>query len=275
MPNTLRALLDEHEQQITDRYVQVMQSSSKHYSATPADELERNVHRSLHLIGTLHDEPASEEARSYIRSLCEQRVPRGFRLQEVMSAIFMLGDIVVPMIREKLDGNPAAMQQAEDELRAGLNRLALLWSEGYYDLQEELMQRKEQAMRQLSTPVTMVWDGILTLPVIGDVDDLRSRQITEDLLDRIIGTQSSYVLLDITGIGNINTGVIAQLIRTVRAAELLGTECWIVGVSPEVAQTIVNLGVDLGSMTTFGSLKEGLAEALQREGLRILDAELG
>ncbi|NUQ02119.1 MAG: RsbRD N-terminal domain-containing protein, partial [Armatimonadetes bacterium] len=171
MPHTLQDLLLRHEQDIAERYVQAMQASSKHYSMTPAEEIERNVHRSLQLLGNLHRAPASEEARAYIRNLCEQRVPQGFRLGEVMNAIFLLGDVVIPLIREESSGDREAERQAEDDLRIGLNRLALLWSEGYYELQEELMARKELAMLQLSTPVTQMWEGILTLPLIGDVDD--------------------------------------------------------------------------------------------------------
>ncbi len=267
---TLQELLVANEAVVTDRYIQLMRASSPHYATTPAEEIAPNIHRSLQLIGGLAGKEPSPEARAYIRSLCEQRVPRGFRLSEVMAAIFLLGDVVIPMVRDAFAGDLDGEHQAIDQLRSATNHLALLWSDGYYELQEEIMERKELAMRQLSTPVTQVWDGILTLPLIGDVDDRRSRQITEDLLANIIETQSDLVLLDITGIGSINTSVIAQMLRTIRASELLGARCWVVGVSPEIAHTIVNLGVDLQSITTYANLREGLAAAFERLGLRVV-----
>ncbi len=273
MPHTLQQILDQHEAEICDQYVRLMQQSSLHYAETPRAEIEANVRRSLHLIGTLYREPASDEARDYVRSLCEQRVPRGFRLAEVLNAIFLLGDVVTPVIRRECGRDIGRSRQAADQLRAGTNAVALLWADGYYEMQEEYNERKEQAMRALSTPVSCVWDGILTLPLLGDVDDRRSRQVTEDLLHAIVATQSTHVLLDVTGLGDVNTGVIAQLIRTVRAAELLGAECWIVGIAPDVAQTIVGLGIDLGHITTYADLREGLQEALRQSGIKVVPAD--
>ena len=273
VPDTLQQILDNHQDEIRDTYVRLMQESSLHYAETPRTEIEANVNRSLPLIGVLYHEAASDEARAYIRSLCEQRVPRGFRLAEVLNAIFLLGDVVVPVIRRVYLTDIDNARKASDQLRAGINALALLWAEGYYDLQQEMMDRKELAMRQLSTPVSCVWDGILMLPLLGDVDDRRSRQVTEDLLNAIVSTQSTHVLLDVTGLGDVNTGVIAQLMRTVRAAELLGAECWIVGITPDVAQTIVGLGVDLGQITTYADLRDGLQEALRQTGVTVVTAE--
>lgn len=270
MPDVLRRVLEDHRDRIIADYVALMQSSSEHYAATPAADIERNVVRSLELVVTLYRSPDDVEARRYIRSLCEQRVPRGFDLAEVMNAIFLLGDVLVPLIREDLEDITEA-RAGEDQLRVALNRIALLWADGYFELQEELLARKERAVRQLSAPVISIWKGILTLPLIGDVDDQRSRQITEDLLNRIIETQSSVVLLDITGIGSINTNVIAQLLKTVRAAELLGAQCWIVGVSPEVANSIVTLGIDLSHIVTHATLQQGLDHAFRELGLHVTD----
>ncbi|MBI2302630.1 MAG: STAS domain-containing protein [Armatimonadetes bacterium] len=268
MPDTLGQLIQAHHQRIVSGYVTLMQASSEHYAATPAAEIAHNVERSLELVTTLSGSPDDEEARQYIRNLCEQRVPRGFRLGEVTKAIFLLRDVLLPLIREQI---PDVQREhlAEDQLHLALHRLAALWADGFYELQEEILNRKDQSLRALSTPVTKVWDGILALPIFGDVDDRRSRQITEDLLYAIIRTQSQVVLLDITGIGSINTSVIAQLMRTVRCAELLGAACWVVGISPEVANTIVTLGIDLRHIVTHATLQQGLDHAFRHLGLEV------
>lgn len=270
MPDRLRDLIEAERETLIARYVALMQGSSEHYATLPAEMIRPNVERSLSLLVTLHREPEDEEARAYIRSLCEQRLPRGFRLTEVLNAIFLLNGVMVPLLREHLGTGPDT-DEAEDQLCAALQRLALLWADGYVELQEEILLRREKAVRALSTPVIQVWHGILTLPLIGDVDDMRSRQITEDLLYKVIHTQSSVVLIDITGIGNINTNVIAQLLRTVHCAELLGTSCWIVGVSPEVANTIVTLGIDLSRVVTHATLQQGLDHAFHQLGLRVCE----
>ncbi|MCC7495271.1 MAG: STAS domain-containing protein [Fimbriimonadaceae bacterium] len=271
MAQTLLQLFSEHEDAIVADYTAAIRASSGHYSTVSTDELEGNIRRSLSLVVALSENPGDVEARDYVHGLCRLRVPQGFRLEEVMEAIFLLGESVVPIMRRVWAGDDTTRQAAADQLRRGLQRLATLWAGGYWAMQEDLMARKEAAMRRLSTPVISIWEGILTLPLIGDVDDGRSRQVTEELLSNIVATQSDFVLLDITGLGSINTAVIAQLMRTIRAAELLGAQCWIVGVSPEVAQTIVHLGVDMQPITTYATLREGLAEAMRRLGLRVVD----
>lgn len=269
MPEALCELLTEQEDAIVAECVAGVLASSEHFAATEPASIAATSRQLLRLLADLHRDPDNAAARQAVRTLCELRVPTGFRLGEVMSSLFIYNQVVLPRIRAACRADAARTATLEDQFRKGVERLVILWAEGYCDLHEELLDRKERAMRQLSTPVLRVWDGLLALPLIGDVDDRRSRQITEELLTAIITEQSDIVLVDISGLGDINTSVIAQLLRTIRAAELLGAEVWIVGIAPEIAQTIVGLGVDLHQITTFATLRQGIAAALARLGLEI------
>jgi rsbT co-antagonist protein RsbR len=129
------------------------------------------------------------------------------------------------------------------------------------------------AILELSTPVIQIYDGILVLPLIGTIDSARTRQIMENLLARVVETQSEVVILDLTGVSVVDTAVANHLMKTVQAAELLGTSCLLTGISPAIAQTLVHLGVDLGQIATCATLKMGLAHAFARLGLAVRKVE--
>lgn len=270
MATSLRDILTAHRNAVLADFIPQVKTSSERYQATPVDEIRRNAEREVELLGTLAQDADSAPAREYIRELCEQRVPRGFRLGEVMQAMFLLQDLVTPYIRRTLRGDADDELRVEDELRRGIRCLITLWADGYYELQSELLDKTERAMRALSVPVIQVWEGVLTVPIVGDVDDARSHQITEDLMDAVLKRHGRIVLLDITGIGEVDTTVVGQLLRTVRSVELLGAECFVVGVTPIVAQTIVTLGIDVGEIATYATLREGLRRAFRTLGWQVV-----
>ncbi|MDD2233989.1 MAG: STAS domain-containing protein [Desulfitobacteriaceae bacterium] len=138
---------------------------------------------------------------------------------------------------------------------------------------EEQLKEQAQAIGELSTPVIQLWDGILALPLIGTIDSARVRQIMENLLNEIIQTKSSQVVIDITGVPVVDTGVASRLMRTVEAARLLGAECILTGISPVIAQTLVTVGVNLGRIKTRATLKNGLESALKNLNMRVTDNE--
>jgi len=267
-------LLAAQEDAIVEACVPLVLASSEHFAAVDPASVAVTSRQLLRLIGDLHQDPNNPVARAAVWELCELRVPSGFGLGEVMAGLFIYNEVVLPRIRANFAPDQARIAEVVDQFRAGVERLVTFWAEGFCRLHEQMLDRKEQAMRQLSTPVLQIWDGVLALPLIGDVDDQRSRQITEELLTAVIRTQSDIVLVDITGLGDINTNVIAQLLRTVKAAELLGAEVWIVGIAPEIAQTIVSLGVDLQRIKTYDTLRQGLAEAFTRHRLHVEDTPL-
>lgn len=134
---------------------------------------------------------------------------------------------------------------------------------------QDVVSAQRQAIIELSTPVIQIWDGIVVLPLIGTIDSVRTRQIMESLLNRVVETQSEVAILDLTGVTVVDTAVANHLMKTVEAAELLGTRCILTGISPAIAQTLVHLGVDLGHITTCSSLKMGLQQALGTLGLGV------
>jgi anti-anti-sigma regulatory factor len=136
---------------------------------------------------------------------------------------------------------------------------------------EERLKAQAKAIEELSTPVIQLWDGILALPLIGTIDSARAKQIMENLLNEIIKTKSTQVVIDITGVPIVDTGVASRLMRTVEAARLLGAECILTGISPVIAQTLVTVGVNLGSIKTRATLKNGLESALKNLDMRVTE----
>ena len=135
---------------------------------------------------------------------------------------------------------------------------------------QERLKEHQKAIIELSTPVIEVWKGIITLPLIGIIDSSRARQIMENLLDVIVKTSASIAIIDITGVPIVDTEVADRLIKTIKAAMLLGTKCVMVGIKPEIAQSMVHLGVDLAGVSTFASLQSGLEYAFRETGLKVV-----
>lgn len=150
-----------------------------------------------------------------------------------------------------------------------LDELGLMTTETYQATREEVIRMQQQEMLELSTPVVKLWEGILALPLIGTLDSARTQIVMETLLQRIVETGSEVAIIDITGVPTVDTLVAQHLIKTVTAARLMGADCIISGIRPQIAQTIVHLGVGLGDVTTKAGLADAFAVALQRSGLEI------
>ena len=142
-----------------------------------------------------------------------------------------------------------------------LDRLAMLTTEAFMATREELISRQQQELMELSTPVVKLWDGILALPVIGTLDSARTQVVMENLLQTVVATNSKFAIIDITGVPTVDTLVAQHLLKTITAARLMGAECIISGIRPEIAQTIVHLGIDLSNINTKASLAHALKTA--------------
>ncbi|HWG84612.1 MAG TPA: STAS domain-containing protein [Deinococcales bacterium] len=147
-----------------------------------------------------------------------------------------------------------------------LDRLGLYTTEVFQAAREEVIARQHDEMLELSTPVVRLWDGILALPMIGTLDSSRTQVVMEALLTKIVETESDVAIIDITGVPVVDTLVAQHLLKTVTAARLMGADCIISGMRPQIAQTIVHLGIDLGSLTTRATLKDAFKLALSRRG---------
>jgi rsbT co-antagonist protein RsbR len=151
-----------------------------------------------------------------------------------------------------------------------LDRLALFTAETFMSTREELINRQQQELLELSTPVVKLWDGILALPIIGTLDSSRTQVVMESLLQTVVATNSKFAIIDITGVPTVDTLVAQHLLKTITAARLMGAECIISGVRPQIAQTIVHLGINLEDVVTKAKLSDAFGLALQRSGRAVV-----
>jgi rsbT co-antagonist protein RsbR len=211
--------------------------------------------------------PGWAEVRSFLDDLSQRRVLAGFSSDETATFIFSLKKPLFEALREESAANPA--QYADDVWSATLlmDQLGLHTVKTFQKAREEVINRQQQELLELSTPVVKLWDGILALPMIGTLDSARTQVVMESLLQKIVDTESQIAIIDITGVPTVDTLVAQHLLKTVTAIRLMGADCIISGVRPQIAQTIVHLGVDLQGVTTKANLADALALALKRTGV--------
>jgi rsbT co-antagonist protein RsbR len=159
------------------------------------------------------------------------------------------------------------------ETNAVLDKLGLYTTEVFQRSREGVIIRQQQELMELSTPVVTLWEGILALPVIGTLDSARTQVVMESLLQRIVDTGATIAIIDITGVPTVDTLTAQHLLKTVAAARLMGADCIISGIRPQIAQTIVHLGVELGSVITKATLADAFAIALKRLGLGVVNTQ--
>jgi rsbT co-antagonist protein RsbR len=208
--------------------------------------------------------------RNLLTTVSRTRGELGFSPSETATFVFSLKRPIFTRLRTIYEAEPAALAReiwATSEL---LDRLGLFTTEAYQKSREEVIARQQNEMLELSTPVVSLSDGILALPLIGTLDSNRTQSVTETLLQRIVETGAEVAIIDITGVPTVDTLVAQHLIKTVAATRLMGAECIISGIRPQIAQTIVHLAIDLGSITTKANLSDAFRVALSRTGRRIV-----
>jgi rsbT co-antagonist protein RsbR len=210
--------------------------------------------------------PAFKDIREFLEGISRSRVAQGFSSDETASFIFSFKKPFFAALRQ--DAGKDADALAEQTWRATelLDALGLHTVKTYQKSREEVINRQQREMLELSTPVVKLWDGILALPMIGTLDSARTQVVMENLLQKVVETGAQIAILDITGVPTVDTLVAQHLLKTVTALRLMGAECIISGVRPQIAQTIVHLGVDLQGVTTKANLADALAFALKRTG---------
>jgi rsbT co-antagonist protein RsbR len=216
--------------------------------------------------------PQWADVREFLTELSRSRATQGFSPSQVATFVFSLKQALFKRATESLKTEPAALATALWEATALLDALGLYTTELYQQAREQLIARQQEELIELSTPVVQLWDGILALPLIGTLDSERTQVVMESLLERLVATGSSIAVIDITGVPTVDTLVAQHLLKTVAAARLMGADCIISGIRPQIAQTIVHLGVDLNSVTTKATLADAFAIALKRSGLAITRA---
>lgn len=207
------------------------------------------------------------EVRGFLEDLSRRRAQAGFSSEDTASFVFSLKKPIFEALRQEGLADTRQSADALWDVSLLLDKLGLFTVTAYQRAREGVINRQQQELLELSTPVVKLWDGILALPMIGTLDSARTQIVMESLLQKIVETESQIAILDITGVPTVDTLVAQHLLKTVTALRLMGAECIISGVRPQIAQTIVHLGVDLQGVTTKANLADALALALKRIGV--------
>ena len=214
-----------------------------------------------------------EDTRGFLAELSRSRALQGFSSSETAVFVLSLKQPLFAAIRTALADDAAGLAATTWSASELVDRLALHTIETYQKTREAVIARQQEDLLELSTPVVKIWDGILVLPMIGTLDSARTQVVMEALLQRIVETSSEVAIIDITGVPTVDTLVAQHLLKAVTAIRLMGADCIISGIRPQIAQTIVHLGVDLRGVTTKASLADALGVAFQRSGLAVVRRE--
>ena len=210
-----------------------------------------------------------EALQAYARDLSERIIKRGVDTPEVVGIVLLLRDVLARSLFEKYQDNFEVLNRVLDAYEPAANRIATTVAVGFVQERERIIRQQQQAIREVSTPVLQVRERLLILPIIGIVDSERARQLTEQLLRGVRSNRARVVVMDITGVPSMDATVANHLVQTVEASRLLGATVIVTGLSPEIAQTLVTIGVDLTKMNTVGDLQGGIEEAEILLGYRV------
>ena len=211
-----------------------------------------------------------EALQAYARNLSERIIPRGVETHEVIGIVLLLRDVLARSLFTKYQADSALLNRILDAYEPAADRITITVAVGFVQERERVIREQQEAIRVLSTPVLQVRERLLILPIIGVIDPQRARQLTEQLLRGIRTNRAKVVVIDITGVPVMDETVANHLVQTVEAARLLGATVIITGLSSEIAQTLVTIGVDLGKMHTVGDLQGGIEEAERALGYKVV-----
>ncbi|GAA3905081.1 STAS domain-containing protein [Streptomyces gulbargensis] len=212
--------------------------------------------------------PGFDPVREQLGRMAASRAKAGYTPSQIAGEVAGLREPVTALLRAEYDdpADPRA-QAGEIALTILVGTLRLVVMETTVDAGEELIARQRQQLLEVATPVIRLWDGVVAVPLIGTLDSARSQIVMESLLEAIVDQRARYAILDITGVPTVDSLVAQHLMKTVAAARLMGAECIVSGIRPAIAQTIVQLGIDLGTIITRAGLSDALAYALSQQGI--------
>ena len=272
----LADLLTKHEGPILERWIEEQLATIGHKRGLMSDaELREQSGEFLGLVrqaaqtGGVDIEGAPWTAvREFLGRISASRAEQGFSPSETAVFVFSLKQPVFEQLRRD-GGSTEGLFDEVWRTNILIDRLGLHTTEVYQKGRERLILRQQEEMLELSTPVVKLWDGVLGLPMIGTLDSARTQVVMESLLQRIVETGASVAIIDITGVPTVDTLVAQHLLKTITAARLMGADCIISGIRPQIASTIVHLGVDLSDVITKATLADAFALALERIGLAV------
>ncbi len=212
-------------------------------------------------------------AQTYATRMAERGVLRGMTTEQIIGGILTLRDVYGRSLFERYQQDMERLSAALDIYEPVANKILSIVALAFVEEREKVVRQQQEAIRELSTPVLQVRDQLLILPIIGVIDTHRARQLTEQLLRTIRTRRAKVVVMDITGVPAVDSKIAGHLVQTVDASKLMGATVIVTGISPEIAQTLVTLGVDIGKMNTVGDLQEGIEVANQFLGYRVVRIE--
>ncbi|MGC4862031.1 STAS domain-containing protein [Micromonospora sp. DT68] len=265
----LAALLGGHAERVTQRWTEIIASSLR--GRLSQAELRRQVQDLHHAIVTTGEQGAinlsadsAAELRAALSELSRGRARQGFSATETAISVFALKEVLVSLV-EEVGG--------DDKLRdyvafSGLvDEMGLFTFESFVRTRESLIADQAEQLLELSTPVVKLWEGVVAVPLVGTLDSARAQVVMERLLQTLVDTGSPYAIIDITGVPAVDTQVAQHILKTVVAARLMGADCIISGIRPQIAQTIVALGIEFGDIATKASLADALRHVLRLNGV--------
>ncbi|HET8681644.1 MAG TPA: STAS domain-containing protein [Micromonosporaceae bacterium] len=266
-------LLHEHEDRLIKRWTEIVSVTLR--GRLTEGEVSRQSRELLAVLATtLSAEgggdlsgPAAGELRAVLAELSRSRARRGFSSTETAVSVFGLKDAVLDVLDEH--GDAEALRDFLSFSRL-MDQLGLYTFEVYAQTREDLIAEQAQQLLELSTPVVKLWDGVVAVPLIGTLDSARAQVVMEKLLQMLVDTGSAYAIIDITGVPAVDTQVAQHVLKTVVAARLMGAECVISGIRPQIAQTIVALGIEFGDIVTKASLADALMHTLRASGVELV-----
>jgi rsbT co-antagonist protein RsbR len=275
--SSLGSVLNQHRDEILAEWTREMSFATRRSDLIKDSEVQAQCSRFIQLLsqavsaaGTNIQSNAYDAMREMLTDISRSRAAQGFSARETASFIFSMKRPFFTAIREELSSDPAAMAGEMWNATELLDTLGLFTTEMYLKSREEVIRRQQEEMLELSTPVVKLWEGILALPLIGTLDSARTQVVMESLLESIVQTNSRVAIIDITGVPTVDTVVAQHLLKTVTAARLMGADCIISGVRPQIAQTIVHLGINLLDVTTKATMSDAFGLALQKSGFSFI-----
>jgi len=266
-------VIKKHETDLLSDWMREMTSSTRRSDLLRDHDIKNQASQFISLFskaiqnGNLEDTKADSFAdlRQLLTDISRSRAVQGFTPSETAMFVFSFKKPVISRLQAEVK-DAKVLSDESWTLNQLIDKLGLFTTEAFLKSREELIMRQQQEMLELSTPVVRLWEGVLALPLIGTLDSARTQVVMESLLRKIVETNSQVAIIDITGVPTVDTLVAQHLIKTVTAARLMGADCIISGIRPQIAQTIVHLGVNLSDVTTKSSMADAFVIALQRSG---------
>jgi rsbT co-antagonist protein RsbR len=270
----LAALVSRNEEEILREWIREMTGATRRSDLIKESEIQvqcseflRLMNEALAVGGLDFQSSAWDKIRKMLGNISRSRAQQGFSPSETAIFVFSAKRPLFNQLRRTYKNDAEALAAETWSATALLDSMGLYTLEVYQHSREEVIKRQQEELLELSTPVVKLWDGILALPIIGTLDSARTQVVMESLLQAIVQSNSRVAIIDITGVPTVDTVVAQHLLKTVTAARLMGADCIISGVRPQIAQTIVHLGINLRDVTTKATLAAAFKTALDRLGL--------